>query len=34
MEEAMSEEGQQENRQEDGQQGLPGNFLYAVGVHG
>lgn len=34
MEEAMSEEGQQENLQEDRQQGLLGNLLYAFGVHG
>jgi len=34
MEEAMSEKGQQENCQEDRQQGLLGNFLYAFGVHG
>jgi len=34
MIEAMSEEGQEENRQEDRQQGLLGNFLYAFGVHG
>jgi hypothetical protein len=34
MEEPMSEEGQHENRQEDRQQGLLGNFLYAFSVHG
>jgi hypothetical protein len=34
MIEAMSEEGQQQNRQEDRQQDLSGNFLYAFGVHG
>jgi hypothetical protein len=34
MEEAMSEEGQEENRQEDCQQDLLGNSLDAFGVHG
>jgi len=34
MEEAMSEEGQQQDRQEDRQQGLSRNFLDAFGVHG
>jgi hypothetical protein len=34
MIEAMSEEGQQQNRQEDRQQDLSSNFLYAFGVHG
>jgi hypothetical protein len=34
MEEAMSEKGQKENRQEDRHQDLQGNFPYALGVHG
>jgi hypothetical protein len=34
MEEAVGEERQEENRQEDGQQDLLGNFLDAFGVHG
>jgi hypothetical protein len=34
MEEAMSEEGHEENRQEDRHQDLQGSFLYAFGVHG
>jgi hypothetical protein len=34
MEDPMSEEGQEENRQEDRHQDLQGNFLYAFGAHG
>jgi hypothetical protein len=34
MEKAMSEKGNQQNRQEDRHQDLLGNLLYAFGVHG
>jgi hypothetical protein len=34
MEQPMSEQGQEENREKDRHQDLQGNFLYAFGVHG